>query len=167
MSFLALDFETADYGRDSACALGLVRVEDGAIVRRASYLIRPPRRDFVFTYIHGITWDHVKRARTFGDLWPDIRGHFQDVDFLVAHNAGFDREVLHACCRRAGLAAPDVPFKCTMVLSRRLWGIYPTTLPDVCRRFRIPISHHDAVSDAEACARIMIHAMKGSVPWIT
>ena len=28
--FVAIDFKTADYGRDSACALALVRVEAGA-----------------------------------------------------------------------------------------------------------------------------------------
>jgi DNA polymerase III subunit epsilon len=32
--FAALDFETADYQQDSACALGLVRVEAGRIVQR-------------------------------------------------------------------------------------------------------------------------------------
>jgi DNA polymerase-3 subunit epsilon len=42
MNFLALDFETANYYRDSACALGLVRVENNEIVDRASFLIRPP-----------------------------------------------------------------------------------------------------------------------------
>ena len=30
-TFVAIDFETADYGRDSACALALVRVEAGSI----------------------------------------------------------------------------------------------------------------------------------------
>ena len=34
-TFVAIDFETADYGRDSACALALVRVEAGVIVQRA------------------------------------------------------------------------------------------------------------------------------------
>jgi len=34
MNFLALDFETANYYRDSACALGLVRVEDDKIVEQ-------------------------------------------------------------------------------------------------------------------------------------
>ena len=52
--FVALDFEMADRGRDSACAIGLVRVEDGKIVHRANYLIRPPRDIFEFTYVHGI-----------------------------------------------------------------------------------------------------------------
>jgi len=31
-SFVALDFETADNGRDSACAIGLVRVQDWQII---------------------------------------------------------------------------------------------------------------------------------------
>jgi DNA polymerase-3 subunit epsilon len=56
-AFMALDFETADRGRDSACAIGLVRVEYGQIIYRASYLIRPPRDIFEFTYIHGIRWN--------------------------------------------------------------------------------------------------------------
>ena len=30
-TFVAIDFETADYGRDSACALALVRVEASVI----------------------------------------------------------------------------------------------------------------------------------------
>ena len=37
MNFLALDFETANYYRDSACALGLARVENDKIVERASW----------------------------------------------------------------------------------------------------------------------------------
>ncbi len=160
MPFLAIDFETADYGRDSACAVGLVRVDGGRITEKSTYLIRPPRREFVFTYIHGLTWDDVKRERTFGELWEEIRPKFEGIDFLVAHNASFDRGVLHACCVAAGVEAPPVPFRCTMHLSRRLWGIRPTTLPDVCRRFRIPLQHHDAASDTLACARIMIEAMK-------
>ena len=48
-SFVALDFETADYERDSACSVALVRVEGRRIVRRQHFLIRPPRQTFVFT----------------------------------------------------------------------------------------------------------------------
>lgn len=49
--FVAIDFETADQGADSACAVGLVKVEGGRIVRSESHLIRPPRRTILFTYI--------------------------------------------------------------------------------------------------------------------
>ena len=159
VKFLAIDFETADYGPDSACAVGLVRVENGAIVARASYRMRPPRSEFVFTYIHGIRWEDVQGEPTFGELWPTIEPMFRGVHFLAAHNAGFDRGVLAACCGAAGLRPPDIPFECSMVTARRKWGIYPTKLPDVCRRLRIDLNHHDASSDAEACARIMMMAL--------
>jgi len=52
-TFVAIDFETADYGRDSACALALVRVEAGVIVQRAFHYIRPPRARMVFTCEQG------------------------------------------------------------------------------------------------------------------
>jgi DNA polymerase III epsilon subunit-like protein len=45
LTFVGLDFETADHGADSACAVGLVRVEDDRIIRREHYLIRPTRND--------------------------------------------------------------------------------------------------------------------------
>jgi DNA polymerase III epsilon subunit-like protein len=47
--FVAIDFETADHGPDSACAVGLVRVDGGRITRRVRQLIR----DAVHTH-HGI-----------------------------------------------------------------------------------------------------------------
>ena len=160
MHFVALDFETADNGRDSACALGLVKVEDGEIVRRESFLIRPPRKRIYFSYIHGIYWDDVKNKPTFGELWPEIEPMLWGVDFFVAHNASFDRGVLNACCENARITVPPVEFRCTMRLARQLWNIHPTKLPDVCNHFNIPLNHHDAASDAGACAQIMIHALK-------
>ena len=56
MNFVAIDFETANYARDSACAIGLVKVVGGENVDKAVHLIKPPTREFVFTYIHGLTW---------------------------------------------------------------------------------------------------------------
>ena len=159
-SFAAIDFETADYGRDSACAVGVVRVEKGRIVRKESRLIRPPRRAFVFTYIHGITWDDVAAAAPFAEVWSEIRDILRGVDFLAAHNASFDRSVLQACCLSARLDPPPQPFECTVRHARRRWGIRPTTLPDVCRALEIPFTrHHDALADAEACAQIMMAAL--------
>jgi DNA polymerase III subunit epsilon len=155
-TFLALDFETADHGRDSACSIGIVRVESRRIVAREHRLIRPPRRGFVFTYIHGIAWSHVAEAPTFSAVWRSLAPVLAGADFFVAHNASFDRSVLHACCDAAGLARPALRFECTMKLARAHWQLHPTTLPDVCRHLRIPLRHHHALSDAEACARIML-----------
>ena len=93
-TFVALDFETADYYPDSACALGLVRVENHQIVARAYSLIKPPRRRFVFTYLHGITWEDVANQPNFGELWPSYSPLLEGIDSLAAHNASFDRSVL-------------------------------------------------------------------------
>jgi len=157
-TFAAIDFETADYGHDSACAVAVVRVEGNAIVDRAHYFIRPPRREFVFSYLHGITWNDVADAPTFRQLWPALSRRFAGVEFLAAHNAIFDASVLQACCERARLSVPSHSFQCTVRLARTVWNIYPTTLPDVCKRLAIPLRHHHAGSDAEACARIVIAA---------
>jgi DNA polymerase-3 subunit epsilon len=156
--FIAIDFETADYYPDSACAVAMVSVENGQILRRDYHLIRPPRREMVFTYIHGITWQDVADKPSFAELWPSLQPLLEDADFFVAHNAGFDRSVLHACCAAAGVDPPCLPFECTMKLARRRWNLRPTKLPDVCRYLDIELNHHYALSDAEACARIYLNA---------
>lgn len=158
--FAALDFETADYGQDSACAIGLVRVENGKIVAKEHRLIRPPRRSFVFTYIHGITWEDVVDEPVFRDVWKDVRGLLEGTDFIAAHNSKFDEGVLRACCRSARLTPPKLPFLCTVNLARQTWGIYPTKLSNVCRELKIRLNHHEALSDALACAQIVLKARK-------
>jgi DNA polymerase-3 subunit epsilon len=157
-AFVAIDFETADHGPDSACAVGLVRVEAMHIVRRETVLIRPPRRQFFFTYIHGITWEMVEHASPFAEAWPRLAPMLDGAAFLAAHNAPFDRRVLTACCLAAELTMPAAPFLCTVRLARRSWGQRWNDLATVCRRLGIGLNHHNALSDAEACARIVIAA---------
>lgn len=157
-AFVAIDFETADHGADSACSVGLVRVENLKVVHREVVLIRPPRKHIVFTYVHGITWEMVAAAPAFAEVWPRLVPLLEDAAFLAAHNAPFDRRVLAMCCAAAQLSVPEPPFVCTVQLARRRWGLKPNDLPSVCRRLGIGLIHHDAGSDAEACARIVIAA---------
>jgi DNA polymerase III subunit epsilon len=158
LNFVAIDFETANCRADSACSIGLVKVSDGEIVESAVHLIRPPTREFAFTHIHGLTWRDVERADDFGALWPKLAPLLEGAEFLAAHNASFDRGVLLACCARYGIAPPTPPFRCTVQVARRAWKIYPTKLSDVCRSLGIALNHHEALSDATACARIMLAA---------
>lgn len=160
-TFAAIDFETADHGPDSACAVGVVRVEGGRIVGRVAVLIRPPRPVVLFTRVHGLTWAVLRDAPPFADAWPKLAPLLDGVGFLAAHNAPFDRRVLAACCSTAGHSVPVRPFVCTVQLARRRWGQKPNNLPAVCRRLGIPLAHHDALSDAEACARIVLAATAG------
>jgi DNA polymerase-3 subunit epsilon len=158
MNFVAIDFETANYQPDSACAVGLVKVVEGEIVEQVVHLIRPPTREFVFTYIHGLRWKDVANADDFGTLWPRLEPMLDGVEFFAAHNAPFDKGVLRACCASYRLAAPTLPFRCTVQISRRVWNIYPTKLSDVCAKLGIALNHHEALSDAMACAKIVLAA---------
>jgi len=85
---------------------------------------------------------------------------FEKIDFAVAHNAIFDKNVLYACCKRHGIVKPNVDFQCTMRLSRKIFRLYPTNLPAVCRNFNIALCHHNALSDTLACAKIMIEIIR-------
>lgn len=172
-TFVAIDFETADRGADSACSVGLVRVQNGEIVEKVVQLIKPPRftegdlfnpaPDFEFTYIHGIKPDMVAAAPTFGQAWPKLERLLKGADFVAAHNAPFDNGVLAACCAAAGLPKPAHRFICTVRLARDTWRIFPTKLPNVCSHLKIELNHHEALSDALACAKIVIAAQKQGV----
>ena len=157
-TFIAIDFETANPDRSSVCAVGLAAGKDGRIEFVRSFLVRPQVSQFVFSEIHGIRWEDVRDAPRFSVLWPTLLTWINGVEFFAAHNASFDHSVLQECCRAFQLRAPQIPFVCTVQLARSQWSIYPTRLPDVCRRLGIPLSHHDPRSDAEACARIVLAA---------
>jgi len=167
--FTAIDFETADYGADSACALALVHVVGVEIVGRDLFMIRPPRSRFAFTHIHGITWAHVRGEPSFAEHWETIVAKIAGATFLAAHNASFDRGVLAACCAAAGVAPPELDFRCTVQLARRAWrprGLLRANLPAVCEHLGIALNHHDPASDAEACARIVIAARREGIPLV-
>lgn len=163
-TWTAIDFETANHDRGSACAVGLVRVRDGAVVGRFTTLIRPPRQvDFFSRHniaVHGITPADVADA----PAWPEAHARiveFADGDPLVAHNAAFDMGVLREACRHTALAHPAWEYACTLALSRRTWSELPDhKLPTVCAHIghRV-LHHHRADADAEAAAHIMIAAM--------
>ena len=157
-TFVAIDFETATARRDSACAVGLAAGCGGRIVASRTYLIRPPARQFTFTDLHGLGWEDVREAPTFAELWPTLRAWINRAEFVAAHNAPFDRSVLYACCARYRLRPPRTRFACTVQLARAQWGIRPTKLPNVCHRLHIPLRHHNAGSDAVACAHIVLAA---------
>lgn len=167
-SFAAIDFETANRSPRSAVALGVVVVTGGEIVVRYTTLLRPPTRRFAFSRIHGIEASDVVEAPDFAAVWPRVAPLLRSAQLLAAHNAAFDQAVLAACCAAARVSTPRKPFLCTMALSRATWHVVPTRLPDVCRRLEIPLTHHDAASDAEACASIVCAAWatEGGRAWI-
>jgi DNA polymerase-3 subunit epsilon len=158
--FIAIDFETANNDRASACSIGLVRVEEGKIVARESHLLRPRTRNFELSWVHGLTLDSVKDAPSFAEVWSQLQRTIRGTTFMAAHCSWFDEDVLFASCRRARLPFPAFPTACTRRISKHVLGMRPADLPTVCHRLRIPLNHHDALSDALAAAKIVLAASR-------
>ncbi|WP_164102699.1 exonuclease domain-containing protein [Candidatus Laterigemmans baculatus] len=160
MDFTAIDFETANERRDSACQLGAVVVRGGDIIRRHCWLIRPRPMRFsrINIAVHGITAELVREEPDFGELWESIRPVLSG-QVLVAHNARFDIGVLQACLGRYGHEALDLEFSCTRAVGHYAWPGQPGYgLKAIANRLGITFQHHDALEDAMACAKILLAA---------
>ena len=157
-TFVAIDFETATTRRDSACAVGLAAGFDGRIVLSRTYLIRPPTEQFTFTDLHGLGWEDVRDAPTFAELWPTLRAWIDDVAFVAAHYAPFDRSVLHACCARYRVRPPRVRFALHRAARPHAVG----NPPDEAARRLLPAAH-PAPSPRRGIgrARVRVHRAHG------
>ncbi|MEA2068176.1 MAG: 3'-5' exonuclease [Verrucomicrobiota bacterium] len=160
MNFTAIDFETATGKRNSACAVGIVTVENGTITEEYHSLIQPPGNEYfgMNIAVHGIHPQDTRDAPTFGNLYPEIRARLQNRK-LVAHNEVFDRSVLRRTMEHyeldyAELCLPE-RWECTMRIYKAK-GYVPYKLNSCCERLGIPLKHHEALSDAIGCAKLYL-----------
>lgn len=161
-SFVAIDFETASRFRDSACAVSAISVVEGVISQVFTTLIRPPSSLFEFTHIHGITFDDVRNSPSFRDIAPQLLTLLSEAPFVAAHNSAFDSSVISALCDFIGEAPPPTPWLCTVRLARRTWRLPRCGLADVSQFLGVSLNHHEAESDARACAAIVLAALKAT-----
>jgi DNA polymerase III subunit epsilon len=159
MNFTAIDFETATGYRNSACAVGIVTVENGEIVDQYSTLIQPPDNYYwgMNIGVHGIRPADTADEPDFAGLYSEIHKRLAGRT-LVAHNAGFDRGVLEKTMEHYGLdydALQLSGWECTMRIYQAK-GFQPYRLCDCCDRLGIELNHHEALSDALACARLYL-----------
>jgi len=147
--YTAIDFETAQGKRWSICQVGLVRVENQIITRQLSLLVQPPDNYYwnSFIDIHGITPKQTENAPTFNNVWQQIEP-FMTNQNVVAHNGfAFDFHCLRQVLEYYGISTPDFTGHCT----HRIFG---DNLALLCKRYEIQLNHHDALSDARACAEL-------------
>ena len=75
--FIAIDFETGNPQRVSACAIGYAKVFDCKFIEAKGYLIKPIGGHAPFqSKIHGITDEHTFDKPVFGELFPEIKDIF-------------------------------------------------------------------------------------------
>ena len=164
MDYVAIDFETANERRSSACAVGVVVVKDGVCAEKISRLIRPPELRFnpFNTSIHGICAEDVKNEPEFCDLWDELRVHL-DGRLVLAHNAAFDMSVLRAILDAYRIPYPELAYHCTLLVAKKVWpGLPSYRLGFVAHRLGVEFEHHKAVDDAFACAEVFRLAYRDS-----
>lgn len=148
-NFTAIDFETAQGYRHSICQVGLVRVENGNIVNEVNLLVQPPDNYYwsKLTEIHGITAEDTIHSPTFDKVWNKIE-LFITGQTVVAHNGmSFDFPVLDKTLAFYGVKAPVYHKVCTYKIFRKKLNL-------LCQDYAIALNHHDALSDARACAAL-------------
>jgi DNA polymerase-3 subunit epsilon len=166
LDFTAIDFETANEQRSSACAVGVVRVRGGQIVESFETLLRPQvvRVDWRNQQVHGIAAARLHDAPTLADVWPQLLPYLQHQP-VVAHNLAFDVSVLEYTCRDFGVPIPSFHSLCSVKMAKVCWPhLERHKLDHVAGHFNIPLEHHDALSDARACAEITVRALQSGTP---
>ena len=163
LNFVAIDFETANSLRNSACALGMVKVENGETSRKEWY-IKPEPCDFdpFNVMIHGITEDMVQNAPSFPEVWNEVLPELTS-SVVVAHNASFDFSVIRYTLDQYDLPYPDIRYLCTLKLAQKVVpGLLNYKLPTVASELDIQFKHHNAVDDAYAASMILMNVLDES-----
>ncbi len=159
MNFVAIDFETAV--KHHICAVGMVTVENGKIVDEFYSLVKPPRNEYNWycTQVHGITASDTLYSPSFRKIYPEIKKLLFNKT-VVAHNEAFDRNVLiksmvDHTMDYSELSIPDM-WECTMKYCKANPKYPSGKLNECCAVEGIELNHHEALSDARACAELYI-----------
>ncbi|HET8964450.1 MAG TPA: exonuclease domain-containing protein, partial [Chitinophagales bacterium] len=115
--FIAIDFETANKNRVSACALGLVFVKDDRFAFQTSFHIKPPigeKFSSINIGIHGISAEDVDYAMTFDELWECELSKYLNDNLVIFHNASMDLSVLKNLFEHYSITEYNIEYLDTM-----------------------------------------------------
>ena len=165
MRFLVIDVETPNRYNDRISAISCILVEGMEIKEKKYSLCDPEAPSDPFNVaLTGLSDELLSTAPTFPELWPTLAPLFEN-SVIVAHNAPFDLNVLHKCLVAYQLSIPNIQYCCTYRMSRKLWPYLENhKLNTICEYLSFPLDHHNASSDAMACANILITMLKDHFP---
>lgn len=153
---VAFDVETPNCRNHRMSAIGVCIVEEGKLVQEFATLVNPQTRFDPFNItLTGIKPEDVADAPTFPELWQRLRP-WMDSGILIAHNAPFDMSVLAKCLHDYHIAwKPSAQYACTCKMARACFPqLENHRLNTVSNYLGIVLDHHQASSDAHACAEI-------------
>jgi len=154
--YIAIDFETANQNRVSACALGLAFVKNDRIAFNTSFDIKPPEEEkFALRNIeiHGITAEDVDYALTFDELWESELSKYFNNNLIIFHNASMDLSVLRNLFEHYSIQNYEIEYLDTMRLAEKTGN--PKKLRELAEQFEIEFENlHDPKEDAKVCAYV-------------
>jgi len=121
--FIAIDFETANEKRISACALGIVFVKNDTIVNEEYYYIKPPQGQVFkprYIDIHGITPEDVEDYDYFDHYWDGGLKDYFNNNLIIFHNASMDLSILRQLFELYKITDFDIDYLDTMNLASHL-----------------------------------------------
>lgn len=163
LNYISIDFETANYYKNSACSVGLVRFVDGIEADSCYSLIRPAKMYFIPEWtrdIHGISYNDVRNKPLFNEVWTTIVMPFvnQTPDYpFVAHNGDFfDMPVIKECCACYNIPHPKNTFFDSLKVAKKTWPNFSShKLTYLGEKFGISYKAHDALEDSRTCGKII------------
>ena len=134
-------------------------VENGEVLERKEYLIKPHKSlDWMSKFcrdIHGITYEDLRESPDFPEIWQSVKQLLISADCVVVHDAPFDLRHLHKVLEFYHLQSVSFDYVCSLRLCRHHFPELPHHgLADMAEHFGITFQHHDALEDAESCAKI-------------
>ncbi len=146
-------------------AIGISVIENGRIVDGFFSYVNPEQPfDSFNVELTGIDEETVADAPTFPELWVKIRP-LMESGMLVAHNAQFDLGVLKECLQAYGIKwKQKAQAICTVLIGRDKLPDISHKLNNMCAYYGICLDHHQADSDSQACARILLRYMQDGIP---
>jgi len=150
---IAIDFETANEERGSACSIGLAWIENGVITRVEERLIRPKNMRFapMNIAVHGIRPEDVADLPEFPEVIEEFIDDFRG-GLLLAHNASFDMAVMRGAFDTYRQTYPELTYLCTVKMSQKVWPFLPShKLNVIAEHLALRFKHHNAAEDAVVC----------------
>lgn len=156
--FIAIDFETANGSRLSACAIGLVFIKKDKIVDSKKFLIKPPINeafDYFAISLHGVRNSHVQNSLNFKELWDSELSKYFNTNLIVYHNASMDLSVLKNAVKYYEITNFNIRHIDTAILAKNCIQI--KKLSDITTNLGIKFkNNHNPVEDAEVCAMVYL-----------
>lgn len=156
--FVVFDVEMPCQKKMRISAIGITVIEDGKICDKRFYYVNPQCRfDPYVIKLIGITPQMVADKPTFPEVWEEIKDIMSSA-VLVAHGAPGDMKVLCECLKSYEIEWKETAqYLCTCEIGL---DCYPHleghSLDVMCKHIGFDLDHHNAQSDSEGCARLLL-----------